>query len=84
MVLKKLLGSKWSRRFSLGSVALNGVRALVRGNRRIGALLIGLALLAYRWSPLGIAVTLLYYRYGDRISELARGRPSEQSEPTGS
>jgi len=76
MVLKKLVASKWSRRFSLGSVALNGVRALVRGNRRVGALLLGLAFLAYRWSPLGIAVTLLYYRYGDRIRALAMDRPS--------
>jgi len=76
MVLKKLVASKWSRRFSLASVAANGVRALLRGNRRVGALLLGIALLAYRWSPLGIAVTLLYYRYGDRISKLARGRPS--------
>jgi len=80
MVLTKLLGSKWSRRFSLVSVAVNGVRALLRGNRRIGVLLIGLALLAYRWSPLGIAVTLLYYRYGDRISELATGRPTSSTE----
>jgi len=76
MILKKLVASKWSRRFSLVSVAANGVRALLRGNRRVGALLLGIALLAYRWSPLGIAVTLLYYRYGDRISKLARGRPS--------
>jgi len=76
MILKKLVASKWSRRFSLVSVAANGVRALLRGNRRVGALLLGIALLAYRWSPLGIAVTLLYYRYGDRISKLARGHPS--------
>ncbi len=80
MVLKKLVASKWSRRFSLVSVAANGVRALVRGNRRVGALLIGLALLAYRWSPLGIAVTLLYYRYGDRISDWAMDRPRSSKE----
>lgn len=80
MVLKKLIASKWSRRFSLVSVALNGARALLRGNRRVGALLIGIALLAYRWSPLGIAVTLLYYRYGDQISELARGDPESTEE----
>lgn len=80
MVLKKLVASKWSRRFSLVSVAANGVRALLRGNRRVGALLLGIALLAYRWSPLGIAVTLLYYRYGDRISELAMDRPTPSEE----
>lgn len=80
MVLKTLVASKWSRRFSLISVAANGIHALVRGNRRVGALLLGIALLAYRWSPLGIAVTLLYYRYGDRISELATSRPRRSAD----
>ncbi len=74
MVLKKLLGSKWSRRFSVVSVVVTGVRALLRGNRRIGVLLVGLALLAYRWSPLGIAVTLLMHRYGDEVAEWALNR----------
>jgi len=71
MVIKRLLGSKWSRLFSLVSVLINGIRALFRGNRRIGALLIGIALLAYRWSPLGIVVTILMHRYGDKITERA-------------
>jgi len=41
------------------------------GNRRLGALLLGVAVLAYRWSPAGIALTLLYHRYGDRITSRA-------------
>jgi len=74
MVLKRLLSSKPSRLFSLVSVLINGLRALIRGNRRIGALLIGVALLAYRWSPLGIAVTILMHQYGDEIRAWALDR----------
>lgn len=80
MVLKRLLGSKWSRRFSVVSVVVTGVRALLSGNKRIGAFLIGLALLAYRWSPLGIAVTFIMYRYGDQLTDWALSRNSEQAE----
>ncbi|WP_253736588.1 hypothetical protein [Halohasta salina] len=79
MVLKRLLGSKWSRLFSLVSVLVSGVRALIGGDRRIGALLIGIALLAYRWSPLGIAVTILMHQFGDEIRNWAMGR--SQPEP---
>ncbi|MEA1930792.1 hypothetical protein [Halohasta litorea] len=78
MVLKRLLGSKWSRLFSVVTVLYNGIRALIRGNRGVGALLIGVALLAYRWSPLGIAITILMHQYGDEIRAWAMGR----SEPT--
>jgi len=78
MVLKRLLSSKPSRLFSLVTVLYNGVRALFRGNRRVGALLVGIALLAYRWSPLGIAVTILMHRYGDEIVDWAL----DQSEST--
>ena len=74
MVIKRLLGSKWTQRFSVLTVLINGLRAIVRGNRRIGALLLGVALLAYRWSPVGIAVTLLLYWYGDEIRERALNR----------
>ena len=74
MLLKRLLGSKWSRQFSLVSVLVSGIRAVIGGNRRIGALLIGVALLAYRWSPLGIAVTIIMYQYGDEIRDWAMGR----------
>ena len=74
MVFNQLLGSKWTHRFSVVTVVVNGLRALLRGNRRIGALLLGVALLAYRWSPVGIAVTLLLYWYGDEIRERALNR----------
>ncbi|MFO7833752.1 MAG: hypothetical protein R6V31_06790 [Halohasta sp.] len=74
MVLKRLLGSKWSRLFSVVAVLYNGLRALLQGNRGVGALLIGVALLAYRWSPLGIAVTILMHQYGDEIRAWAMGR----------
>ncbi|MFW6321108.1 MAG: hypothetical protein ACOC0Z_04605 [Halohasta sp.] len=79
MVLTKLLGSTWARRLSVVTVLVNGVRALLRGNRRVGALLIGLALLAYRWSPLGILLTLLVSRYGDDLADWALGRSQPQS-----
>ena len=77
MVLKQLFASKWAQRFSVVTVVINGLRALLRGNRRIGALLLGVALLAYRWSPIGIALTLLMHRYGDEITAWAldRGDP---------
>lgn len=74
MVLKRLLGSKWSRLFSVVAVLYSGIRALIEGNRGVGALLIGVALLAYRWSPLGIAVTILMHQYGDEITDWAMGR----------
>jgi len=79
MVLKQLLGSKSSRLFSLVAVLYNGVQALFRGNRGVGALLIGIALLAYRWSPLGIAVTLLMHRYGDEIADWAMGKSNQNA-----
>jgi len=71
MVLSKLFASKWTRLFSVLSVVVTGIRAVVRGNRRLGALLLGVAFLAYRWSPVGIALTLLYHRYGDQITSRA-------------
>ena len=74
MVLKQLFGSKWTHRFSVVTVVVNGLRALLRGNRRVGALLLGVALLAYRWSPVGIALTILVHRYGDEISDWALNR----------
>ena len=78
MVLKRLLSSKPSRLFSLVSVLINGIRALISGDRRIGLLLIGIALLAYRWSPLGIAVTILMHQYGDEIRNWAMGQSESQ------
>ena len=78
MVFNQLLGSKWTHRFSVVTVVVNGLRALLRGNRRVGALLLGVALLAYRWSPIGIALTILVHRYGDEISDWALKRRETQ------
>ena len=74
MALTTLFASKWTRLFSVVSVVITGLRAVIGGNRRLGALLLGVALLAYRWSPAGIALTLLYHRYGDEITGWAMGR----------
>jgi len=74
MVLTTLFASKWTRLFGVVSVVITGLRAVIGGNRRLGALLLGVALLAYRWSPAGIALTLLYHRYGDEITGWAMGR----------
>lgn len=71
MVLSRLFASKWTRLFSVLSVVVTGLRAVVGGDRRLGAVLLGVAVLAYRWSPAGIALTLLYHRYGDRITNRA-------------
>ena len=81
MALTRLLGSKWTHRFSVVTVLVNGFRALLRGNRRIGALLLGVALLAYRWSPIGIALTLVLHRYGDEITDWALGRSDSTAAP---
>jgi len=81
MVLTRLLGSKWTHRFSVVRVLVNGVRALLRGNKRIGALLLGIALLAYRWSPVGIVLTLVLHRYGDEITGWALGRSDSTAVP---
>jgi hypothetical protein len=71
MVLSRLFASRWTRLFSVLSVVVTGLRAVIGGNRRLGVLLLGVAALAYRWSPVGIALTLLYHRYGDRITSRA-------------
>jgi hypothetical protein len=71
MMLSKLFASTWTRLFSVLSVVVTGLRAVLSGNRRLGAVLLGVAVLAYRWSPAGIALTLLYHRYGDRITSRA-------------
>jgi len=64
-------GSRWTRLFSVLSVVVTGLCAVLGGNRRLGALLLGVAFFAYRWSPAGVALTLLYHRYGDQIANRA-------------
>ncbi|MFC6836319.1 hypothetical protein [Halomarina ordinaria] len=65
MGLSKLLASKSSRRLSALSMLVQAARALYRGNRRVGALLLGAAVLSYRWSVVGLVAELgirLYQR----------------------
>ena len=71
MVRSRVFAAKWTRLFSVLSVVVTGLRAVIGGNRRLGVVLLGVAFLAYRWSPIGIALTLLYHRYGDRITSRA-------------
>ena len=63
MVLKRILGAVWSRRLSFVFAAVQIARTFYRGNRRLGLLLLGVLLLAYRWSPLVIVLELLLRRY---------------------
>lgn len=55
MVLKKLLGSKATRSLTVVSVLSDAKRAFDRGNRTRGLLLVGVAVLAWKWTMLGMA-----------------------------
>jgi hypothetical protein len=50
-----LLGRGWGRRVAVVRFAAAGVRALVAGKRRVALLFAGVALFAYRWSPVAVA-----------------------------
>jgi len=54
MVLKRLLGSKASRMLTVISALTQAGREFQRGDQRAGALLVGLAALAYRSTVVGI------------------------------
>ncbi|MFC7155385.1 hypothetical protein ACFQPA_07950 [Halomarina halobia] len=61
----KFLRSKSSRRLSALSMVAEAGMALYRGNKRVAALLAGAAVLAYRWSVVGLLAELgirLYQR----------------------
>jgi hypothetical protein len=62
MGLTKLLSSKWSRRLSALSVLSEAARAFKSGNKKLAALLVGGAALAYRSSKLGFVVSLVARR----------------------
>ncbi|WP_101297333.1 hypothetical protein [Halegenticoccus soli] len=63
MVLKKLLGSKWSRRLSALSFVAQAVSALKRGKTKLAVALVTAAAIAYRSSVAGIVIELLLRGY---------------------
>ncbi|SFS32436.1 hypothetical protein [Halostagnicola kamekurae] len=69
MILKRLLGSKATRSLTVLSVALEAKRSFDRGKRTRGALLLVVAVFAWKWAVLGMAAQGL-------VTLLRRGRPS--------
>ena len=55
MVLTKLLGSTATRSLTVVSVLSEAKKAFGRGNRVRGALLLGVAVLAWKWMVVGLA-----------------------------
>lgn len=54
MVLKRLLGSRATRSLTVLSVVAEAKRSVDRGHRTRGILLLGVAVLAWKWAVLGI------------------------------
>lgn len=73
MVLKKLLGSKATRSLTVVSVLSEAKEAFGRGNRSRGILLLGVAVLAWKWTIVGLAA--------QGIVKLFRGGGSDSSSP---
>ncbi|WP_129115735.1 hypothetical protein [Halegenticoccus tardaugens] len=63
MALKKLLGSKWSRRLSALSFVAQAASALKRGKTKLAVLLVTAAAIAYRSSAAGVVLELLLRGY---------------------
>lgn len=55
MVLKKLLGSRATRSLTVVSVLKEAKGALDRGNRTRAIALLGVAVLAWKWTVIGLA-----------------------------
>lgn len=66
MVLKRLLGSKASRSLTVVSALGQAAREFRRGDRRVAALLVGLAALAYRSSAASVLAQGLLWWYRRR------------------
>lgn len=73
MVLKKLLGSTATRSLTVVSVLKEAKRAIDRGNRVRAFLLLGVAVLAWKWMVVGLAA--------QGVLKLLRGGRSSTSSP---
>ena len=73
MVLKRLLGSKATRSLTVVSVLSDAKQAFDSGNRTRGLLLVGVAVLAWKWTILGMAAqgVLKLFRGGSPASSPA-------------
>lgn len=63
MGVTRVLDSQGARRLSAVSMLVEAGLALVRGKRRLAALLLGAAALAYRFSFLGVVAEVLIRFY---------------------
>ncbi|SEW27664.1 hypothetical protein [Natrinema salifodinae] len=72
MPLTKLLGSKATRSLTVFSVLAEAKREFGRGNRTRGVLLLGVAVLAWKWTVIGLAAQAV-------VKVLRRGRPPTAS-----
>ncbi|MDQ2050420.1 hypothetical protein RBH26_07960 [Natronolimnohabitans sp. A-GB9] len=71
MVLKKLLGSTATRSLTVVSVLSEAKQSFERGKRLRGALLLGVAVLAWKWAMIGLAA--------QGLLKLVRGGASDSS-----
>ena len=74
MVLKKLLGSTATRSLTVFSVLADAKRAFEHGNHVRGALMLGVAVLAWKWAIIGMAaqgVVKLLRKGGSSASKAA-------------
>ncbi|WP_436346153.1 hypothetical protein [Natronorubrum sp. FCH18a] len=71
MVLKKLLGSTATRSLTVVSVLSEAKKAFRQGNRTRGLLLVGVAVLTWKWLLLGMAA--------QGVLKLVRGGRSNSS-----
>jgi hypothetical protein len=66
MGLTQVLDSPHAKRLSVLTMLVEAGIALLRGNKKVAALLVGAAAIAYRWSGVGFAVEILIRLYQRR------------------